>query len=264
MIKVDFSSADPIANLKEVQDRIRKEPARADLRIFLFQLYCLMGEWGKAGNQLDTLSELDPQTSSMVRTYRETLRCEGVRREVFSGIKTPLILGDPEDWLAGLFEALSLNAAGHHAQARTLRERSLAAAPATPGSIDGQPFTWFADADTRLGPVLEAIVNGKYYWIPVQRLSRVVLDAPADLRDMVWMPATLTFADGGENAALIPSRYPGTEACPDHRLQLARRTEWRDLGAETYAGLGQRMFATDQAEYALLDIREVLLGSTHG
>ncbi len=264
MIKADFSSTDPIANLKEVQYRIRKEPARADLRVFLFQLYCLTGAWDKAGNQLDALSELEPQTSSMVRTYREALRGECWRREVFSGAKTPLILGDPVDWLADLLKALSLNAAGHHAEARILRERALAVAPSASGRIDGQPFVWIADADPRLGPVFEAIVNGEYHWVPIQRLSRIVLEAPADLRDMVWMPATLTFADGGENAALIPSRYPGTEACPDHRLQLARRTEWRDLGAETYAGLGQRMFVTDQSDYALLDIREVLLRSTHG
>lgn len=264
MIKLDFSSADPLDNLKEVQDRIRKEPGRADLRIFLFQLYCLMGEWGKAGNQLDTLSELDPQTASMVRTYTETLRCEVLRKEVFAGTKTPLILGDPTDWLAGLLEALSLNAKGHHAEAQASRDHAFAAAPATAGSIDGQPFAWIADADPRIGPVLEAIVNGKYYWVPVQRLSRIVLDPPADLRDMVWMPATLTFANGGENVALIPSRYPGTEASGDHQLQLARRTEWRDLGAETYAGLGQRMLATDQGEYALLDIREISLSPVNG
>jgi len=264
MIKLESSSADPIEQLAEVKERIRKEPQRADLRIFLFQLYCLMGEWAKAGNQLDTLSELDPQAESMVRTYREALRCEALRKEVFAGAKTPLVLGDPADWLAGLIEALSLSAAGHHAQARDLRDRSLETAPATAGSIDGQAFAWIADADSRMGPVLEAIVNGKYYWVPYQRLGRIVLEPPADLRDLVWMPATLTFVNGGENVALIPSRYPGTEACADRPLLLARRTEWRDLGAETYAGLGQRMLATDQGEYALLDIREIALSPGNG
>ncbi len=39
-------------------------------------------------------------------------------------------------------------------------------------------------------PVLEAMVNGKYYWIPFSRLASIVIEAPADLRDRVWLPAT--------------------------------------------------------------------------
>ena len=40
----------------------------------------------------------------------------------------------------------------------------------------------------RLGPVCEAILNGKYYWIPFERLSRVDIEAPSDLRDLIWAP----------------------------------------------------------------------------
>ena len=34
-------------------------------------------------------------------------------------------------------------------------------------------FEWIADADDRLGPVLEAIVNGRYYWVPFERVRRI-------------------------------------------------------------------------------------------
>jgi protein involved in temperature-dependent protein secretion len=37
----------------------------------------------------------------------------------------------------------------------------------------GNLFAWLADADVRLGPVLEAIVDGKYYWIPFGNLSAI-------------------------------------------------------------------------------------------
>ena len=40
---------------------------------------------------------------------------------------------------------------------------------------------------------------------------------------------------------------------------MARKTEWREAGEETYLGLGQRMWATDAGEYAILDTRDVVL-----
>src|SRR5215831_18136315 len=98
-----------------------------------------------------------------------------------------------------MLEALKLEGEGHAAAAAELRGRALEAAPATSGTLDDVAFAWLADADTRLGPVLEAIINGKYYWIPLARLLRVEIEKPADLRDFVWAPATITLANGGAN-----------------------------------------------------------------
>jgi type VI secretion system protein ImpE len=116
----------------------------------------------------------------------------------------------------------------------------------------------------RLGPVLEALMDGKYYWIPFDRLRGIVIEAPTDLRDLVWLPATLTFATGGENVALLPARYPGSEEVADDLVRMGRRTDWRDIGAETYVGLGQRMLTTDAGEFPLLDIRRIELDAGHG
>lgn len=256
-LNLQFSSANPLGQLADLQARIRKEPQRADLRIFLFQVYCLQGEWAKASAQLQVVEELDKEALSMVQTYREALRCELLRRDVFAGERTPLVLGDPQDWLAWLLEANRLLAHGHVQQAAELRTKALDAAPAVSGSFDGEPFEWLADADSRLGPVLEAVLNGKYYWIPTQRLVRIEADAPADLRDFVWTPVTLTFTSGGSNVALLPTRYPGTEASGDDKLKMARATDWKDLGHDTWVGLGQRMLTTDQGDHALLDLRVV-------
>lgn len=253
------TSADPFAALGDLQDLIRKEPGRSDLRIFLFQILCLKGEWTRANTQLDTLTELDAEALSLVQAYREAVKCEVFRQGVFAGQRTPLILGDPVEWLAWLLEAVRLNAAGHHAEAAQLRERAFEAAPQVSGEIDGQPFAWIADADMRLGPVLEAIVDGKYYWIPFDRLSQVEVEPPADLRDLVWLPATLTFTNGGENVAFLPARYPGSELADDNVVKLGRRTLWEDIGSATFVGLGQRMLATDTGEYPLLDVRRIAL-----
>jgi type VI secretion system protein ImpE len=254
-LAMQFSSADPLAHFDDLRRMIQKQPQRSDLRIFLFQIYCVQGEWMKASTQLDVLLELDPSSKPMVETYREALRCEVLRRDVFDGKRSPLVLGAPPDWLAWMLEALRLDGQSHAAAAAELRARALEAAPATSGTLDGAPFAWLADADSRLGPVLEAIINGKYYWVPVSRLLRIEIEKPADLRDFVWAPATLTLETGAASVALIPTRYPGTERKADPALRLARATDWREQPGGAWHGVGQRMLTTDQAEIALLDVR---------
>jgi type VI secretion system protein ImpE len=246
------------ALLDSTMAQVRKEPSRPDLRVLLFQLFCVNGNWERALNQLATAAQLDKAMEEMARAYREVIRCEVFRSRVFSGDKMPLFLGEPEEWLARMAEALRLNTQGMAEEAANQRSVAFDAAPATAGSVDGQDFAWIADGDARLGPVLEAFVNGKYYWVPFHRIAAISLEAPTDLRDLVWMPAKLTFATGGEQVAFIPSRYPGSETA-DEGCRLARRTDWRDLGADTWAGIGQRMLATDQGEYPLLDARNIQL-----
>ena len=102
-----------------------------------------------------------------------------------------------------------------------------------------------ADADSRLGPVLEAVINGRYYWVPFSRLTKIELEPPEDLRDMVWMPAHLQFENGGESVALIPTRYPGSETAEDGLIALARKTVWEEIAPDTHRGLGQRILTTD-------------------
>jgi len=256
-LAMQFSSADPLAHFDELRKLIQKQPQRSDLRIFLFQIYCVQGEWVKAATQLDVLIELDPTSKPMVETYREALRCEVLRREVFDGKRSPLVLGQPQDWLAMMIEALRVDAEGRADAAAALRAQALEIAPATSGKLDDAPFAWLADADSRLGPVIEAIINGKYYWLPVSRLVRIEIEKPADLRDFVWAPATLTLETGSASVALIPTRYPGTERETDAALRLARATDWREQPGGAWHGVGQRMLTTDQAEIALLDARVI-------
>jgi type VI secretion system protein ImpE len=181
---------------------------------------------------------------------------------VFEGRKSPMVLGQPDQWLALLIESRLRAGLGEAAQAEDLRQRAFEEAPACRGQLDARPFEWIADADSRLGPVMEAIINGRYYWIPFARLAHIKFDPPEDLRDCVWLPAHLQFENGGETLALVPTRYEGTHACGDGALQLARKTEWRELRPEVWAGSGQRMFGGDDGEeHAMLDVREILFSA---
>ncbi len=247
------------AALTALQAQVRSEPANAKLRVFLFQLLCVNGEWERALAQLNVSGELDAGTLGMVQVYREMLRNEALRAEVFAGRKTPLIFGDPERWIALLIEALRLTATGEEAKGQALRDEAFEQAPVSRGRLNGKPFEWIADADARLGPVLEAVVNGKYYWIPFNHIADLRIGEPQDLRDLVWTPVDLKWTNGGDAVGFIPSRYPGSERHADPKVRLSRRTEWQELPNGGHIGFGQRLFATDGDEYALMEVRDINL-----
>ena len=140
-----------------------------------------------------------------------------------------------------------------------VRAEAFDEAPATAGTWNGSRFEWIADADSRLGPVLEVMLTSGYYWVPLHRIRRIHVDAPTDLRDVVWMPAQFTWANGGEAIGLIPTRYVGSETSPDARIRLSRMTQWAEPSPGVYMGEGQRLLATDAGEYALMDTRVVEL-----
>jgi type VI secretion system protein ImpE len=253
---------DVVTALKLLQDQVRARPADAKPRIFLFQLLAVMGQWERALNQLDVAAGLDPSALAMAQTYREALRCELLRADVFAGRRSPMVFGEPEQWLALLIESLLLTGRGQAAQGLELRESAFEAAPESAGTIDGVAFDWIGDADMRLGPVLEAVVNGRYYWMPFNRLTRVDIEEPADLRDYVWMPAHFQFVNSGEVVGLIPTRYPGSEASSDGAICLARKTIWEEVSPGVFHGLGQRLLATGAGEHPLMDVRSVLLDAS--
>jgi type VI secretion system protein ImpE len=243
--------------LKLLTEQVRAKPQDAKLRVFLFQLLCVLGQWDRALNQLNVSLELDGSTLPMVQTYREAIACEALRMQVFKGQKVPMLFGEPENWTALFIEALLRDGRGEPDAARQLREQALDQAPTSSGRIDDQAFEWIADADTRLGPMLEAVINGKYYWLPWNRLAQVDVDPPQDLRDAVWMPAHFQFVNGGEVVGLIPTRYPDTDLQLGDRLSLARGTDWRETSPGFFTGQGQRLIVTDQAEFGLMDVRSV-------
>jgi type VI secretion system protein ImpE len=254
-----LKGGDPAAALAHLQEQVRAKPADARLRIFLFQLLCVTGQWDRALTQLGVASNLDPEALAMAQTYGDAVRCEGIRDQVFAGKKSPLIFGEPEQWLALLIESLLVAGAGELDRSGELHGLAFEAAPASSGAVDGRPFEWISDADSRLGPVLEAVINGRYYWVPFSRLIKIEFEPPEDLRDLVWLPARLQFGNGGESVALIPTRYAGSAASADGLIALARKTVWEEMSGDSHRGLGQRIFATDAEEVPLLDVRTITL-----
>jgi type VI secretion system protein ImpE len=257
-----LKSGDLAAALAHLQAAVRKSPAELELRFALAEVLMALGQWDRCATQLSVVREMDALALPVARLYERALETEKVRTAVFAGERSPLIFGEPAEWVAMLVQALSLDASGHAEAAARLRGQALEQAGAVSGSVNGAAFEWIADADSRLGPVLEAVIDGNYYWIPFERIQRLQMQQPANLRDAIWAMAQFTWTNSGEAAGLIPVRYVGTETASDDRLRLARLTDWVQVNEDTATGLGQRVLVTDSDEYGLLDVRELVLQSS--
>lgn len=247
----------PDEALQALTAQVRSHPADAPRRVFMFQLLALLGQWERARNQLKVAGELDPRNALMVGAYEVALAGEIARAEVLAGQRTPVIIGEPEPWLALLLQALKLDGEGHHVQASGLREQAFDQAEAVAGSVDGTPFEWIGDADPRFGPCLEIITKGGYAWVPFTRVRELAFEAPSDLRDKIWAPVQVTWSNGGQAVGFVPCRYPGADRSGDGDIVLARKTGWAGLGDGPQLGEGQRMLATDEGDHPLLDIRSI-------
>lgn len=242
--------------LEELQGKIRKDPSEPSHRIFLFQLLSVMGQWKRALTQLDVINDLDSQTWPMVHAYREAVNCELHREAVFRGAVKPLVFGEPAEWMALLVEAQQAQAKGETDRFLELNAQAFEQAPACAGKINEEPFEWLADADQRFGPVLEMIFNGQYYWTPMHSIKSLRSEEPSDLRDLVWLPAEVTWTNGGQSMVMIPARYPMLSGIGDEFL-LSRKTEWLEHGQDVFEGMGQRLLATNESDHPILQVRSI-------
>lgn len=248
--------------LAALQEEVRSRPADPKLRTFLFQLLAVLGQWDRVETQLKVLADLDPSTLLLTRLYERLIEAEQIRERIFSGAAVPAFFGEPEPWMATLLSGNSLAARGDFSGAgRTLRA-ALEAAPDSGGRIGEDSFPWVIDADSRFGPVLEALIDGKYFWVPFFRIKQLRAEPPKQLRDLLWLPASFQWTNGGEAAGFIFARYPASHQSADPLVKLNRKTEWEEKGDGIILGIGQRMVATETADYPILDLRSIEFHST--
>src|SRR4029453_9771110 len=135
----NLKDGDPLAALARLQEDVRARPSDAKLRVFLFQLLCVLGQWDRALNQLKVASELEPLALPMAQMYGDAVRCEAVRDEVFEGMKSPRGLGGAGGGPRVVADPGLAAGRGRAARPEEPRPRAFEEAPASGGSIDGRP-----------------------------------------------------------------------------------------------------------------------------
>ncbi len=243
--------------LASVKDAVRKSPSDGKQRSVLFQLYCVQGNWEGAQTQLKLVGELDVESSMWVGVCEKLLACEASRRQVFEGKQPPTLFGKPPEWVGGIVEAFRLGLAGNWQAAAASQAQALEAAPATAARFNGQDVAWIADGDSRFGPLLEAYIDGRYYWIPFEHIRELNLRARTHLMDSIWAPADFEWLNEGKASGYIPVRYFGSDKNVDPLIQLGRKTEWREVAENFYCGIGHRTLVTDTADFNLAEVKSI-------
>jgi type VI secretion system protein ImpE len=164
---------------------VRARPADVPARIFLFELLCFSGDFGRAEKHLEVVGHQSAEMLVGVEIYLQALAAEKARRVVFAEDKLPSFLTAPPDYATFHLEALKLQRDGEPAKARILLEKALTLRPALRGEADGHLFDDFEDWDPFLGPFLELIINDKYAWLPFEQIRRIEIAKPRQLRDLI-------------------------------------------------------------------------------
>jgi type VI secretion system protein ImpE len=252
MAGLELLEAGPLsAAIKQLADQVRAKPADVAARTFYFELLCLNGDLDRAARQLEVLGATDPQLG--VGIYFGALEAERERRKFFHGGPRPRILGHTTRAPAYL-EAVEYYAAGNFPGAAKLLQDAAEEPGSFCGTLNGNHVTGLSDTSDLLGPFLEIVMDGHYTWVQWDELQSLSVPEPRYLRDTVWLPVSLELASGGHGEALVFSLYVDSQLQADE-LKLGHKTIWLSDPMEFTVAYGQKVIATDQADYALMEMR---------
>ncbi|MCI0705280.1 MAG: SciE type virulence protein [Planctomycetia bacterium] len=239
-------------------EQVRNTPADRGKRLFLAELCCFAGDLERADKQLDVLFTPDAPDIIQLTAFRQLIRGELARREVFTQGRVPEFLAKPTDALKMRLEALIRLRENKPGEAAELLAKAEEQRPAVTGTCDGASFDDFRDLDDVTAPVLEVITaNSNYYWVPLESIELLEFHKPERARDLYWRPAHLIVKDGPDGVVYIPALYHGTHTATDEAVKLGRGTTWTGGDTEAYRGQGLREFLIGDASKSIMEIEKV-------
>jgi type VI secretion system protein ImpE len=135
-------------------------------------------------------------------------------------------------------------------------------APTAGGTWNDQPFSDLSDADSRIGDHIEVFIAGTYTWIPTRYIERLEIEAPKDLRDLLWARARIECSpkfrlqELGE--VLLPVLSPLSYLSSDEAVKLGRLSVWEDEADGGERLMGQKLLLVDGEEIPLLEFRSII------
>ncbi len=247
--------------LSDLKKSVASAPSDAEKRWFLFQLFCFTSEYERAQEQLKLAAQLDDSFQSTFLIYSRVVASEIFREKVVvSAEETPLILGEPEEWLAKLFEANRMLEKNNLEAATQLRTEVYESQKVNSGKCNDIPFEWICDQDSRFAGNIECFLNGKYYWLSLSQVKELTLVSESEPRaylDLLYPKAKLVLRTEAELDVILFARYPGHYSPESPELAMNRLTEWNDLNDYNILGRGQRMFCADSGDFPLLELTKL-------
>jgi type VI secretion system protein ImpE len=225
-------------------DVVRTKPGDAEARALLAEFLCVAGQWERADKQLDLIGTQQPGLAVGVALFRQLIRGAMARDEVFTKGAVPEMLGGATEPLQSVLSALlDLRDGSEESASAALKAAEAKRVPLS-GTCDGKPFDDIRDGCDLTAGLLEVISStGKYFWVPLDRVSELELEKPKTLRERLWRQAALSVREGPDGIVYIPALYP---ALPNRPLtleaKLGRVTDWAEIGGGAIVGVGVRTF----------------------
>src|SRR5262249_56600111 len=160
-----FDAGQLRAAIEEVTREVKANPTDTARRTFLFELLCFAGEWDRAEKQLDVIGDQDAQSDIGARIYRQNIAAERKREQALNGKGFPKFILEPPSYVALQLKALGQIGAGDFAEARALLDRAAEESPALNGTLDGESFQNFKNADDLINSVMEVFLQGEDVWL---------------------------------------------------------------------------------------------------
>jgi type VI secretion system protein ImpE len=248
-----LDAGDLRAAIDELTGAVKANPADAAQRISLFELLLFTGEWDRAERQVEVIAHQNMESGLGAQVYRNNMKAERDRSRLFYEGLRPHFIADPPAYVALHLGAIDRLREGNPGEAREALDRAEEERPGFKGALDGREFSDFRDYNDLVGPVLEAIVQDHYTWIPFEQITRLEISAPRQLRDLIWTPARIEMTDGTGGEIYVHTLYEGSGRHTDDRVRLGRMTDWKDAGGGLYLASGLRLFLIDGEDRAILE-----------
>ncbi|PPQ33366.1 type VI secretion system accessory protein TagJ [Rhodopila globiformis] len=224
------------------QATVRKAPTNLDARVLLAELLLAAGNLERADVLMDAAAAVDATASLVAAEFRQLIRAETARRQLFQDGRLPEFLSGPTPAQRLQLAAIVAMQAGDGTEAARQSDLAEATRPRVPGYAGDATFDDFRDADDLLAGSLEVLTTtGKYFWIPTERVTSAVFHPPARLRDLIWRRVSMAVAEGPEGDVYMPVIYPVADAVSDLQ-RLGRETDWREMPGGLVRGVGQKLF----------------------
>jgi type VI secretion system protein ImpE len=235
---------------------VKSHPADHAKRLFLFELLAFAGDLDRAKRQIDAIEYDELELEAAALAYRKLIESEQARRRLFGEGLSPQFLLDPPEYLTMRLEAVNQLREKHPAEAAETLARAGEAAPPVHGLLNGKPFESLRDCDDLFGTLLEVMSQGKYFWVPLEQIDSLSMNAPKFPRDLIWMPAHLEMREGPAGDVFLPALYPGSHEHSEDQIKLGRATDWKSEEGGPVQGVGLRTFLAGEDAVTLLEWRE--------
>jgi len=253
-----FNQGDLDGSVEKALEFVRGAPGESGARQILAELLCVRGELERADKQLETIILQQPRSALPASLLRQLIRAETSRREFWTKGRLPEFVGEPDEELQNRLLAAVSAREGKHPEALEILASIEESEKPVSGKMDDKPFESFRDLDDLCAGVWEVLTStGKYFWIPASRVISMEFEAPARPRDMLWRQCQMTVQDGPDGVVYIPSIYASTNASDGPEFLLGKNTDWRAGEDQPVLGFGQRLFAIDDADVPIMNLKRL-------